>query len=140
MFFRRYPLQRLMPAGTGKHSKLRLHHWSFPSPIRPTVHNPEPWAHGAVAYVVHLLLFGSFVTLIALLDGGTELAVGYHALNNLFPIPVANTGVPAVPGPSLFIFPIEKYELFPDVLVEFAACALAALKFSCWYRWFQLGR
>ncbi len=134
IFFRGYLLQGFMLFRSGKVFLLTTSALIF---TLPHLANPEPWTYGVVPYVLSLLLFGTFLTLITLLDGGIELAVGYHAMNNLFIILVANTEVSALQGPSLFIFPIEKYELFPGLLVEFATYSLATLIFSYWYRWFH---
>ena len=80
-------------------------------------------------YILSLLLFGAFVTVITLLDGGIELAVGYHALNN--------TEVSAVQSPSLFVVPVEGYELFEGILMEVVIYGLAVLIFNLKYGWFR---
>ena len=105
--------------------------------VLPHLANPEPWAYGPIPYVLSLLLFGAFVTLITLFDGGIELAVGYHALNNLFITLVSNTEVSAAPSPSLFVVPIERHEMFPGLLVEVVIYALAFVMFNFKYGWFK---
>ena len=65
------------------------------------------------------------------------MGVGYHAPNNLFIALVSNTEVSAMQTPSLFVVPIEKYELFPGILIEVVIYALAVLIFNLKYRWFR---
>ena len=105
--------------------------------VLPHLLNPEPWAYGPVPYILSLLLFGAFVTVITLLDGGIELAVGYHALNNLFITLVSNTEVSAVQSPSMFVVPVEGYELFEGILMEVVIYSLAVLIFNLRYGWFR---
>ena len=56
----------------------------------------------------------------------------YPALNNLFITLVSSAEVSAVQTPSLFVVPIEKYELFPDILMEVVIYALAGLIMRPW--------
>ena len=133
VFFRGYILQRFILLGRSKWFLVSASAVVF---VLPHLLNPEPWAYGPVPYILSLLLFGAFVTVITLLDGGIELAVGYHALNNLFITLVSNTEVSAVQTPSLFVVPIGKYELFPGLLMEVAIYVLAVLIFNLKYGWF----
>ena len=134
VFFRGYILQRFILLGRSKWVLVSASAVVF---VLPHLLNPEPWAYGPVPYILSLLLFGAFVTVITLLGGGIELGVGYHALNNLFIALVSNTEVSAMQTPSLFVVPIEKYELFPGILIEVAIYALAVLIFNLKYRWFR---
>ena len=134
VFFRGYILQRFILLGRSKWFLVSASAVVF---VLPHLLNPEPWAYGPVPYILSLLLFGAFVTVITLLDGGIELAVGYHALNNLFITLVSNTEVSAVQTPSLFVVPIGKYELVPGLLMEVAIYALAVLIFNLKYGWFR---
>jgi len=133
IFFRGYILQRLMLFGRRKWFLVPVSGLLFAAVLMA---NPEPWAYGLVPYFISLFLFGAFAALITLFDGGIELAVGFHALNNLFITLVANTEVSAVPSPSLFVVPIDRYDLFPSLLVDIIAYALAAAIFNLRYRWF----
>ena len=133
IFFRGYILQRLVLFSRNRLFLVLLSAILF---VLPHLPNPEPWAYGVVPYVVSLLLIGSFLTLVTLLDGGIELAVGYHALNNLFISLVANTEVSALQAPSLFVVPVDRYELFPTILVELVMYGLAILVFNHKYNWF----
>lgn len=132
IFFRGYLLQRIVLFSRNKGFLVSVSAIFF---ALPHLANPEPWAYGPVPYIASLLLFGAFLTLITLLDGGIELAVGYHALNNLFIMLVSNTEVSAVQSPSLFVLPIERYELFPGLLVEAVIFSIAGLIFNLKYGW-----
>ena len=99
--------------------------------------NPEPGEFGIVPYIVALLPFSLFFAAVVLLDGGIELAAGYHAVNNLFIGLVANTEVTAISSPSLFVLSIESYALFPNVFLALGlAPGLLILNFR--YRWVRL--
>lgn len=137
IFFRGYILQRLVLFSRNRAFLISLSAILF---VLPHLPNPEPWAYGVVPYVVSLLLFGGFMTLTTVPDSGIELAVGYHALNNLFISLIANTPVSALQSPSIFLVPIESYELFPAIFTELVLYALALLAFNFKYRWIWLGR
>ena len=132
VFFRRYILQRFILLGRSKWVLVSASAVVF---VLPHLLNPEPWAYGPVPYILSLLLFGASVTVITLLGGGIELGVGYHAPNNLFIALVSNTEVSAMQTPSMFVVPIEKYELFPGILIEVVIYALAVSIFNLEYRW-----
>lgn len=70
---------------------------------------------------------GFFFALITLLDGGLELAVGYHAMNNSFLGVSANTEGSVIVTPSLFTIHRTGYELFPHVFVYVLGLAVASL-------------
>lgn len=133
-FFRGYILQRLMLFGRSKWFLVPVSALMFAA-----LHmaNPEPRAYGPALYFISIFLFGAFATLITLFDGGIELTVGYHAVKNLFITLVANTEVSAVPSPSLFVLPIDRYDLFPSLLVDIVVYVLAAAIFNLRYRWFR---
>ena len=42
-----------------------------------------------------------------------------------------------MPTPSLFVVPIEKYKVFPAILIEVVIYALAVSIFNLEYRWFR---
>ena len=86
--------------------------------VLPHLANPEPFEYGFAPYATSLFMFALFMTVIVLVDGGIELAIGYHALNNLWIGLIANTEVTALQTPSLLIVPIERYAMFPDVPVQ----------------------
>ena len=100
--------------------------------------NPEPYAYGFAPYISSLVLFGLFMTTIVLIDGGIELAVGYHALNNLWIGLVANTEISAMQSPSLFLVPMEGYELFPDIPVQLIAYVVLFIILNKKYKWITL--
>ena len=137
IFFRGYILQRLILFTRNRLFLVTLSALLF---VLPHLPNPEPWAYGVVPYVVSLMLIGGFLALVTLLDGGIELAVGYHALNNLFISLVANTEVSALESPSLFMVPIDRDELFPAIFAELMLYGLAFLVFNHKYKWIRLRR
>ena len=69
----------------------------------PHLPNPEPWEYGVVPYVARILTLGGFFALLTLLDGGIELAVGIHVINNLIYTLLAATSVSAIQSPALFL-------------------------------------
>ena len=105
----------------------------------PHLPNPEPWAYGVAPYVVSLLITGAFYALLTLIDGGIELAVGHHAINNLFITLVANTEVSAIQSPSLFVIPLEGYRLFPDIPAGLITYAVVLAILNWKYKWFNYG-
>lgn len=106
----------------------------------PHLSNPEPGEYGIAPYVGALISSGIFFAVIVLLDGGLELAWGYHFISNFFMGVVANTDVSPITTPSLFIVHPDSYQLFPHVLVEVIVFALIVLALNVKYRWFKLGR
>ena len=83
-----------------------------------------------------MFMFGVFLSLLTLFDGGIELAVGYHAANNLWILLIANTEVTAVPTPSLFVIPMENYAS-SSVIVELTTFAVLFVIFNRKYGWFS---
>ena len=81
-------------------------------------------------------MFALFMTVIVLVDGGIELAIGYHALNNLWIGLIANTEVTALQTPSLLIVPIERYAMFPDVPVQLIVYIVFLVILNKKYKWF----
>ena len=103
----------------------------------PHLANPEPWEYGVASYVASLLIAGAFYALLTLLDGGIELAVGHHAINNIFIALVANTQSTAIPSPSLFLYADVEYSLFPGAFVELIGLAVALALLNLRYKWFN---
>lgn len=46
--------------------------------------NPEPWEYGMLHYLFSVFTLGTLMVLITLMDGGLELAIGFHTANNLW--------------------------------------------------------
>ena len=135
VFFRGYILQGIMLL---VRNKLVLAILSGVVFALPHLGNPEPWSYGIVPYVVALASAGFFFTLLTLLDGGIELAWGYHAVNNLFLGLIANTEISAINSPSLFVIHIDGYDLFPHVFMDVLSLALAVVILNHRYKWFKL--
>ena len=104
--------------------------------VLPHLANPEPFEYGFAPYATSLFMFALFMTVIVLVDGGIELAIGYHALNNLWIGLIANTEVTALQTPSLLIVPIERYAMFPDVPVHLIVYIVFIVILNKKYQWF----
>ena len=104
--------------------------------VLPHLANPEPFEYGFAPYATSLFMFALFMTVIVLVDGGIELAIGYHALNNLWIGLIANTEVTALHTPSLLIVPIERYAMFPDVPVQLIVYIVFLVILNKKYQWF----
>ncbi len=105
----------------------------------PHLTNPEASEFGIATFVIALTSSGIFFALITMLDGGIELAMGYHAMSNLFMGLVANTEVAVIETPSLLVIHTEGYALFPNVFMEVLGLALAVVILNYKYKWFKLG-
>ena len=103
--------------------------------VLPHLANPEPFEYGFAPYATSLFMFALFMTVIVLVDGGIELAIGYHALNNLWIGLIANTEVTALQTPSLLIVPIERYAMFPDVPVQLIVYIVFLAILNKKYKW-----
>ena len=73
-------------------------------------------------------------------DGGLELVLRYHAMNNLFVGLMANTESAAIASPSLFLIHVDRYLLFPNVVVHVLIFVLALAILNHKYRWLKIGR
>ena len=104
--------------------------------VLPHLANPEPFEYGFAPYATSLFMFALFMTVVVLIDGGIELAIGYHALNNLWIGLIANTEVTALQTPSLLIVPIERYAMFPDVPVQLIVYIVFLVILNKKYKWF----
>jgi len=56
-----------------------------------------------ILLLLHFFLFGLFLMLATILDGGIETAVGIHLANNIFTLVILNYRGSALPTPSLFL-------------------------------------
>ena len=104
--------------------------------VLPHLANPEPFEYGFAPYATSLFMFALFMTVVVLVDGGIELAIGYHALNNLWIGLIANTEVTSLHTPSLLIVPIERYAMFPDVPVQLIVYIVFLVILNKKYKWF----
>ena len=136
-FFRGYILHALMQFLRSKVALAILTGIIF---ALPHLANPEPWKYGIVPYVAALIASGLFFGMVVMRDGGLELAMGYHFMSNLFTGMVANTESAAIASPSLFMLQIDRYLLFPNVLVDVLIFALALAILNHKYKWVKIGR
>ena len=138
VFFRGYLLQ-----GIHLVFKNRLVSILMSSALFTFIHlaNPEPYEYGIIPYITAIFIMGAFFSLITILDGGIEVATGLHMMNNMWIFLVANTEVSVLNSPSLFIIPIQKYALLPDIPVQIImniiVIALLNIKYN-WFSWSKL--
>ena len=102
----------------------------------PHLLNPEPEAYGFAIYILALMSAGLVFAALTLLDGGIELAVGYHAINNLFLGLIANPDVSALTTPSLFVVHLSQTELLPTYFVDLFGYVLIFVLLNLKYKWF----
>ena len=102
----------------------------------PHLLNPEPEAYGFAIYILALMSAGLVFAALTLLDGGIELAVGYHAINNLFLGLIANPDVSALTTPSLFVVHLSQTELLPTYFVDLFGYVLICVLLNLKYKWF----
>lgn len=102
----------------------------------PHLANPEPAAYGFAIYFLAILTSGIFFAALTLLDGGIELAVGCHAINNLFLGLIANSDVSALATPSLFVVHQSQDEFLAVYFVDLFSMVLLVVLLNLKYKWF----
>ena len=102
----------------------------------PHLANPEPGVYGYAFYVVQIMSPGILFAALTLLDGGIELAAGFHAINNLFLGLIANTEVTALATPALFVSHIEQADLLPTYFVDVFGWVIVVAILNHKYKWF----
>ncbi len=133
VFFRGYILQGLILL---TRNKLVLALATAMVFVLPHLPNPEPWAYGVGWYVLEIMSIGILFAILTLLDGGIELAVGFHAMNNLFIGLIANLEVSVLETPSLFVIHLDPASLPSSFLLNVCSSALAVAIFNQKYKWF----
>ena len=133
VFFRGYILQ-----GISLISKSRIFLILCTSVIFTVVHlaNPEPWEYGVTTYAVTIFMLGIFMGLITLLDGGLELAIGFHTMNNLWSFLIVGLETSVISTPALFILSIEKLDLISTVIPGIIQFMLLTAILAWRYGWF----
>lgn len=134
VFFRGYILQGLMRF---LRSKAVLAIAAGVIFMLPHLANPEPRQYGYAPYMTALVSSGIFFSIMVLLDGGIELAAGYHAMSNLFMGMVANTAAAAIESPALFLIQTDTFRLFPDIFISVLGFMLALAILNLKYRWLE---
>ena len=74
--------------------------------------------------------------LITLLDGGLELAIGFHTMNNLWSFLIVGLETSVISTPALFILSIERLELIPTIIPGIIQFMLLTGIFGWRYGWF----
>jgi membrane protease YdiL (CAAX protease family) len=125
LFFRGYLLQ-----GLGLLSRNRWFLIGVTSLIFGSLHfsNPEMGAASNTPWLSMLYVaFGAFLAVITLKDKGLELAIGCHAINNLFLVTVVRDQVAVLNTPAMF-----TRIATPDARTEFFIFLGQALLFYLW--------
>ena len=102
----------------------------------PHLLNPEPFAYGFAFYILDIVSFGIVYAALTLLDGGIELAAGYHAINNLFLGLIANPDASALATPSLFVVNLSQAPLLAVYCVDVFSLVVVLVILNMKYRWF----
>lgn len=79
---------------------------------------------------------GILFAVMTLLDGGIELAVGYHAMQNIFNKLVLNLEVGRASSSSLFVADADQAAMLTIYFVHIFGLALALLVLNLRYKWF----
>ncbi len=79
---------------------------------------------------------GILLAVMTLLDGGIELAVGYHAMQNIFNKLVLNLEVGRASSSSLFAADADQAAVLTIYFVHICGLALALLILNLRYKWF----
>ena len=98
--------------------------------------NPEPWEYGLIAYLSSVLILAIFMSMLTILDGGLELAIGFHMMNNLWAFLIVNLKTSVVPTPALFIIDIPEFNLSAMIIPSIIQFLLFGGIFAWKYKWF----
>ena len=134
VFFRGYLLQGLSLVSRSK--KFLLISTSL---IFAAVHlaNPEPWEYGILPYMAAILSLGAFMGIITLVDGGLELAIGFHTMNNIWSFLVVGLENSVMPTPSLYVLKIESLEIGAALIPGIFQFVILLGIFGWRYGWFR---
>ena len=102
----------------------------------PHLLNPEPFAYGFAFYILEIVSFGIVYAALTLLDGGIELAAGYHSINNLFLGLIANPDVSALDTPSIFVTSLSEAPLLAVYFVDVFSLVVMLVILNLKYKWF----
>lgn len=130
-FFRGYLMQ-----GIGVATKSRLLPLIFTSVLFGLMHiaNPEIEKLGYIL-LVYYIATGFFLGIITLMDDGLELALGFHAANNLFTALLITSDWSALQTPSIFKDKSIPSAGFDVLLPVFIIYPLLLLLFAKIYKW-----
>jgi membrane protease YdiL (CAAX protease family) len=108
------------------------------SAIFTVVHmaNPEPWQYGVATYAASIFLLGTFMGLITLFDGGLELAIGFHTMNNLWSFLIVGLETSVISTPALFVLSIDRLDFVSTVISGIIQFMLLTTIFAWRYGWF----
>ena len=101
--------------------------------------NPEVAAYGASKMMLYYFVVGLFFAVVTVMDDGLEIALGFHAANNIFVATMVNSPDAALATPALFINASTDTDgmiLFTVVL--FVLVLLIAKRVLKWGSWRKL--
>ena len=134
VFFRGYLLQ-----GLSLVSRSRMFLLISTSLIFAAVHlaNPEPWEYGILPYMAAILSLGAFMGILTLVDGGLELAIGFHTMNNIWSFLVVGLENSVMPTPSLYVLKIDSLEIGAALIPGIFQFVILLGIFGWRYGWFR---
>lgn len=98
--------------------------------------NPDRGVIEFTLLTLWLMPPGILLAVLTLLDGGVELAVGYHAIHNAFNGLIANVELGGASSSSLFAVYPDEAGLIPVYFVDAFGLVLALLILNLKYKWF----
>ena len=134
IFFRGYILQ-----GISHWKRNRMFLVLLTSIIFTIVHiaNPEPWEYGVFAYIISVFLMSLFMSLVTVLDGGLELAIGFHTMNNLWSFLILGLEKSVIPTTTLYTLNLESLDAVNAIIPGIVQFTLLFGIFSWRYQWFN---
>lgn len=108
----------------GKYSRRIWLPWLAPSLVFMLLHglNPEVGAYGMLLTMPTYLLIGLLLSWVTLKSGGLEMALGLHAVNNLYATLLVTFPNTALPAPALFS--IQTFEPLTALIQQLTASAV----------------
>ena len=85
--------------------------------------------------VYSMVLTGFFLIMIVAIDGGIELAVGYHIIKTLWALIVVNSPSPIIPSTTLFNHNFESGISLTLLISDCVLMILISVLFSIKYKW-----
>ena len=77
--------------------------------------------------------------ILTLVDGGLELAIGFHTMNNIWSFLVVGLENSVMPTPSLFVLKVESLEIGAALIPGIFQFVILFGIFGLRYGWFRRG-
>ena len=101
--------------------------------------NPEVEAYGALKMLTYFFLVGLFFAIITVMDDGLEIALGFHAANNIFVSTIVNTPDSALSTPALVMnHSADTDGMLITTAILFVVVLLVGKKTLGWGNWNRL--